>query len=52
MYFQLVIKLILRSKHHQCLSCSVFECEKRNPVVCKYSMSFKRCKFSPCAFKH
>ena len=33
-------------------TCSVFECEKRHPVVCKYFMNFKRCKYSPCSYKH
>ena len=32
--------------------CSVFECEKRHPVVCKYYINFKKCKFSNCAYSH
>ena len=32
--------------------CSVFDCDKRHPVVCKYFMNFRRCKYPNCAFKH
>ena len=32
--------------------CSVFDCDKRHPVVCKYFMNFRKCKYSNCAFKH
>ena len=33
-------------------TCSVFDCEKRHPVICKFYANFKMCKFSPCAYKH
>ena len=32
--------------------CSVFDCDKRHPVVCKYFLNFRRCKYQNCAFKH
>ena len=33
-------------------NCSVFDCEKRHPVICKYFRNFRRCKFSNCSYKH
>ena len=33
-------------------TCTVFDCENRHPVVCKFFRNFKRCKFSNCSYKH
>ena len=33
-------------------NCSVFDCENRHPVICKYFRNFRRCKFSNCSYKH
>ena len=32
--------------------CTVFECDMRHPVVCKFYRNFRRYKFSNCAYKH
>ena len=44
-------------KHHvneicQKSSCETFTCRQRHPNPCKFYVNYKRCKFSPCAFKH
>ena len=33
-------------------NCSVFDCERRHPVICNYLKNFKRCKFSNCSYNH
>ena len=33
-------------------NCSVFYCENRHPVICKYFRNFRRCKFSNCSYTH
>ena len=33
-------------------SCETFTCRQRHPNPCKFYINYKRCKFSPCAFKH
>ena len=32
--------------------CEVFECEKIHPIACKYFGSFRKCKYTDCAYKH
>ena len=44
-------------KHHihetcQNESCDITSCRQRHPNPCKYHRNYRRCKFSPCAFKH
>ena len=34
------------------INCSISECIKRHPKLCKYFENYGRCKFNPCAFKH
>ena len=36
----------------QSRSCEITTCRQRHPYPCKYYTNFRRCKFSPCAFKH
>ena len=34
-------------------NCSVFNCEKRHPKICKYQRDYGRCKFtSYCRYNH
>ena len=33
-------------------TCDITSCNKRHPRACKYFKNFRRCKFSPWAFKH
>ena len=43
-------------RHHNVIcvnkKCNVFDCDMRHPVVCKYFINFKRCRFTSCAYKH
>ena len=44
-------------KHHIneiCIqnTCEILSCSQRHPKICKFFRKYRRCKFSPCAFKH
>ena len=32
--------------------CDTFNCERRHPKTCFWLKKYRRCKFSPCSYKH